>query len=56
VRILQDRTGPVLLRTFAAAGLGVLADRSPLPVLSGLSADGNFRLGIDPVAEVATFL
>jgi len=55
-RLLADRTQPVLVRTFAAAGLGVLADRSPLPVLSSLGADGNFRLAVDPMMEVATFL
>ena len=55
-RLLADVRQPVLVRTFAAAGLGVLSDRSPLPVLSGLGADGNFRIAVDPMMEVATFL
>ena len=55
-RLLADTRQAVLVRTFAAAGLGVLADRSPLPVLSSLGADGNFRVAVDPVMEVATFL
>ena len=55
-RLLADTRQPVLVRTFAAAGLGVLADRSPLPVLSSLGADGNFRVAVDPMMEVATFL
>jgi HEAT repeat protein len=56
VRIVEDRQEEMIVRMHAVAGLGVLADRSPCPVLSGLGADANHLLAVDPLQEVSTFL
>jgi HEAT repeat protein len=56
VESVQDPEENMVVRMHAVAGLGVLADRNPVPLLSGLSADGNNLLSIDPLMEVATFL
>jgi HEAT repeat protein len=56
VEAVGDPGEKMIVRMHAVAGLGVLADRSPLPLLSGLGADGNNLLPIDPLQEVGTFL
>jgi HEAT repeat protein len=56
VEAVEDRGEEMPVRMYAVAGLGVLADRSPFPMLAGLGAAGNHFLGVDPLREVATFL
>ncbi len=53
---VEDPEEQMVVRMHAVAGLGVLADRSPSPVLSGLGSQGNYLLEIDPLREVTTFL
>jgi HEAT repeat protein len=51
-----DSREAMVVRMHAVAGLGVLADPSPVPLLAGLGVDGNHLLGVDPIVEVASFL
>ena len=56
VEVVEDPLEKMVVRMHAVAGLGVLGDRSPVPLLSGLGADGNYRLAVDTMQEVSTFL
>ncbi len=56
LRLAEDRAAPMPLRMHAVAGLGVLADRSPVPVLADMAADTNFLLPVGPLEEIRTFL
>jgi HEAT repeat protein len=56
VQAVEDGKEQMVVRMHAVAGLGVLADRSPVPYLSGLNADTDYLLPIGPMQEVATFL
>ena len=56
LRVVDDRDEEMIVRMHAVAGLGVLADRSPVPILSSLGADTNWLLPIAPLQEVQTFL
>ena len=56
LRVLANREEEMAVRMHAVAGLGVLGDRSPVPVLASLSADTNHLLPVAPLQEVQTFL
>jgi HEAT repeat protein len=56
VQAVEDPKEQMVVRMHAVAGLGVLADRNPVPLLAGLSADFDYLLPIAPMLEVATFL
>jgi HEAT repeat protein len=53
---LGDDAEKMVVRMHAVAGLGLLADRSPVPILASLNADGDYRLPIDPLREILSFL
>ena len=56
LRVAGDRGGEMILRMHAVAGLGVLADRSPVPLLADYGAGTNFLLPVGPLLEIQTFL
>jgi len=56
LEVVDDPAELALVRTHAVAGLGVLADRSAIPLLAGLGVDGNPFMDVDPLREVMSFL
>lgn len=54
--ILEDEKAPSTTRAFVAVALGLVLDRSPVPVLSRIGDHLNQRMATEAVAEVLTLL
>jgi HEAT repeat protein len=54
--ILEDERAPDTTRAFVAVALGLVMDRHDVPLLSRLGEHFNYRMAVEAVSEVLTFL
>ena len=52
VSLLEDRSQSVQGRALAAVGLGLIGDPRPVPALSRLSRDYNYRASVPDLDEL----
>jgi len=54
--VLADRTSAATTRSFCAVALGQVLERHPVPILTRVGERLNYRMAVEAIAEILTFL